>query len=414
MKWYYFYLYQIADVIFTASSRAIAILFAWQMIQYYQLKVQLGWFMTAPWIGQVLLLLTMGKFADRVKKKQIPIFCSALTLFCLGILLFPSSIEAYQLGIIYLICTLLCIAIQPIGSSIIPSLYMGNDLEHAFKIRGFINSINIVFGAALSGFIIQSFLFKQTITILTFSTALSLILFALIKTTDLVQPTVNHHNRSALKSLLNNKVERVLVLVAALANFVLTPILMYITPILVIEKYHYSAQELGIAEAIFGIGMIFGSLFLCQKLNHCFNVRITTVLSIITVAIGILMISVIQYIGALFLGLLITGTGAAIYNINTTKIRCSATPEYIRNSFESIFLAVCILPIPAGIAITTFMIESAAITQILMLFVLLILLSAVAVWMSKDFKQLCALENEALVDYYPKLYPRAYTNNPCE
>lgn len=409
MKWYYFYFYQIADVIFTASGRAIAILFAWQMIQHYQLKVQLGWFITTAWIGQVLLLLTMGKFADRVEKKKIPILCSALTLFCLGLLLFSSDIKAYQLGLIYMISALLCIAIQPIGSSITPNLYIGNDLQYAFKIRGFVNSINMVFGAAISGFIIQSFLFKQTLTILMLSTAVSLLFFTLIKTTDFVKPAMNYTDVSAFKSLLNNKVERILVLVSALANFALTPILMYITPILVIEKYHYTPQELGIAEAIFGVGMIFGSLFLCQKLNHQLNVRITTVLSIIAVAMGILIMSVIQHIGALFLGLFIAGTGAVIYNINTTKIRSSATPEYIRNSFESIFLAVCIFPIPAGIAITTLMIESAAITQLLMLFVLFIVLSAVAVYLCKDFKQLCVLNDEEIVDYYPKLYPSAYS-----
>lgn len=409
MKPNYFYLYQIADLMFTAACRAVAILFAWYMIQYYQLKVQLGWFITTAWIGQVLLLIMMGLYADRMDKKKIPILCSGLSLFCLVLLQFAAHIEPLQLGIIYILTALMCIAIQPIGSSIVPNLYTEKNLEYAFRVRGFINSMNTVLGAAVSGFIIQSFAIEQTLIILTLSITAAFIIFINIKTRQNLSKTQSHHpSLSTLKSLLNNKVERVLVIVAALANFVLTPILMYITPILVIEKYHYSARELGIAEAIFGIGMIFGSIFLCQKLNHWLNIRMTTVLSIIGIALGIMLICVIKNITALFLGLFMAGTSAVIYNINTTKIRCSATPEYMRNSFESIFLAVCILPIPAGVAMTTLMIESGAITSILVIFTVLICLSAIAVWFSKDFNQLTQLTDEDLADYYPQLYPTAY------
>lgn len=410
MKQIYFYLYQIADVVFTSSCRAVGILFVWSMLQYYQLKVQLGWFITAAWIGQVFLLIVMGLYADRIDKKKIPILCSGLSLFCLLLLQFAAHIEPLQLGASYIITALMCIAIQPIGSSIVANLYQGENLEQAYRVRGFVNSINTVLGAAISGFIIQQLSMEHTILSLTIAMAVALILFMQIKTHDLPTIQLSYSNLSAFNSLLNNKVERILLVVAASANFALTPILMYITPILVIEKYHYSAFELGIAEAIFGFGMLIGSLLLCQSMNHWLNVRITTILSILSVAVGILIICLIGYISALFLGLFIAGTGTVIYNINTTKIRCSATPEYMRNSFESLFLALCIIPIPAGVAMTTLMIESGAITQILVIFTLLILLSAIAVWTCKNFDLLSTLNDDELVDYYPQLYPTAYPN----
>nr|BET98713.1 hypothetical protein TCT1_36340 [Xenorhabdus sp. TCT-1] len=183
---------------------------------------------------------------------------------------------------------------------------------------------------------------------------------------------------------------------------------MYITPILIIDRYGYTALEIGLSEAMFGIGMFLGSALFCKRLNNVFGVRITTVFSIATVGASLLLILIADNIYSLFLGLLFAGAGVVIYNINTTKIRCSATPADLRSSFESIFLAVCILPIPAGVAISTLMVDSGKLELSLTLFSMLIFASALAVWLSKDFRLIAQLDNDDLDSHYIKLYPKAY------
>ncbi|MNG11680.1 Major Facilitator Superfamily protein [compost metagenome] len=126
------------------------------------------------------------------------------------------------------------------------------------------------------------------------------------------------------------------------------------------------------------------------------------------VGFSLLLILFSNSIYALFTGLLFAGSGVVIYNINTTKIRCSATPPELRNSFESIFLAICILPIPAGVAISTLMVNSGNLHLSLAFFAILIFISALAIWLSKDFKLMTKLNNDDLNSHYIKLYPKAY------
>ncbi|OKP00181.1 MFS transporter [Xenorhabdus eapokensis] len=408
MKHKNFYLYQSADIIFTSSCRAIGMLLAWVMIQHYQLKIELGWFISISWLLQVLTLIFMGLFSNRFRKKTVPVFCSAASFLCLITLEFGGSVEPLQLGLIYIATSLFSIAIQPIGSSIIPNLYTGKDIERAFRIRGFVNSINTILGAAISGFVISAFSAEQTIRILIVSIGVSCLAFIIVKTNELSFKNPNHKSLSAIKALAINNVERVMVTVSAMSNFILTPTLMYITPILIIDRYGYTALEIGLSEAMFGIGMFLGSALFCKKLNNVFGVRITTVFSIATVGASLLLILIADNIYSLFLGLLFAGAGVVIYNINTTKIRCSATPADLRSSFESIFLAVCILPIPAGVAISTLMVDSGKLELSLTLFSMLIFASALAVWLSKDFRLIAQLDNDDLDSHYIKLYPKAY------
>lgn len=411
MKHKYFYLYQSADIIFTSSCRAIGMLLAWIMIQHYQLKVELGWFISTSWLLQVVTLIFMGLFSDKIKKITIPIFCSAASFLCLVTMEFSSSMEPFQLGIIYVATSMLSIAIQPIGTSIIPIIYNEKNTEKAFKIRGFVNSINTILGAAISGFIINAFSPENTIRILIISIGISFLAFCFTRTNeDTVKKSNGNKSLAAINALIKNKVERILVTVSAICNFILTPTLMYITPILILEKYGYTALEVGMSEAMFGIGMIFGSIVFCTKLNSFFGVRIATILSILTIGASLLTILFSDNIYALFIGLLLAGSGVVTYNINTTKIRCSATPPYLRGSFESIFLAVCIIPIPAGIAMSTLMTDSGNLEVSLGLFSILILFSSLAIWLSKDFRLMAELDHKNLDSHYIKMYPTAYSN----
>lgn len=406
-----FYIYQIADIIFTSSCRSVGMLLAWVMINYHSLKVELGWFITSSWAIQVITLILFSSLSEKFNKKNIILLCVMIASISLISLNFDHNLAPFKLGAIYIVTSLLCIVVQPIGSSIVPTLYEGNDLERAFRIRGFVNSINTVIGAIVSGFVIKFFSPQDTVLILSYLSVLSLLLFMSVKIKTFHKEDFNTDKISSSHILVKNRVERLLVSVSALSNFIITPTLMYIAPILVIENYGLSSLELGASEATFGLGMVFGSMFLCNKINNFIGVRYSTVMSIVLVSFGLLSVLVIDNIYALYIGFFICGLGMVMYNINTTKIRCSATPSDIRNSFESIFLAVCILPIPAGVAFSTYMIDIGGTTNLLIFFSTSIIIASILVLRSNDFAIVSLLKESELDGYYSKMYPEAYLNN---
>lgn len=56
------------------------------------------------------------------------------------------------------IATSICsIVLNPLGTSLTNELYQDIDKSSAFKVRGFVNSINTIFSPAISGFIIYYF-----------------------------------------------------------------------------------------------------------------------------------------------------------------------------------------------------------------------------------------------------------------
>ncbi|MFW7523185.1 MFS transporter [Vibrio ostreicida] len=408
MKHKAFYIYQVADIIFTSSCRSVGMLLAWVMINHHGLKVELGWFITLSWALQVITLITFSSLSERLNKKSILLICSALSVASLLILGFDQSVDPFKLGSIYVLTSILCIVIQPIGSSIVPTLYKGNHIERAFRIRGFVNLINTVLGAVFSGFIIKSLNNNDIITLIVALMSISFILFLSIK----IEGDKTNKSIGCTQILahvfFNNKIERLLVSISALSNFVLTPTIMYIAPILVVDKYNLSSLELGFSEATFGSGMIFGSMFFCKKVNKLLGVRHSTVLGIVLVSLGLLIVLTISSIYSLYIGFFVSGLGMVIYNINTTKIRCTATPVNIRNSFESIFIAICILPIPAGVAFSTYLIDFYRVEVLLAFFSISIFASSITVLRSKDFAVISSISEDKLDGYYSKMYPHAY------
>ncbi len=386
-------------------------LFTWAMIDVYGLQVELGWFISSSWALQVTTLILFGFISDRFDKKKIVLTCSGITLVSVALLNLTTIDNHYQIGLIYLISSVLAIAIQPIGSSIAPCLYQDENLEKAFKVRGFVNSINMILGAAISGFVISRFDINNTLIIINFSIVASFFLFFGVKPDRSQEREKEEAATNSVKILFLNKTERVLVFVCSLSNFILMPLLSYIVPIKIIDEYYSGTVELGISESLFGVGMIVGSTYLSSKFNKWFGVKNTTVASINFLSMGLLLIVFINSLWAIYAGLFVAGLGVVIYNVNTTNIRCSATPPEMRNSFESIFLAFCIISIPLGLAFSTFMVKVGNIDSILMIFAASISIASVFVMTSRGFNKVSKLSPNDLNGAYAKMYPDVYQKN---
>ena len=81
------------------------------------------------------------------------------------------------------------------------------------------------------------------------------------------------------------------------------------------------------------------------------------VCSIVLVAIGILL-SLLDGFYLFCMALIMMGVGVVMFNINSTHIRCTATPKDIRASFEFIFWRVVLCLFPLVFFLTTWVLNN--------------------------------------------------------
>ncbi|MBD2810962.1 MFS transporter [Xenorhabdus sp. Vera] len=404
-----FFLYQISDILFTSSTRAFGMLFSWWMIEILNLDFQLGWFIFSSWLLQVLCLVFMSNLGDRFNKKNIILFCIAPTSLLFIISNFIDSNLYLPLGIIYIFASISAILIQPIGTSILPEISNTNKLESAFKYRGIVNSVNIILGPAISGIVIHYLNMNGALVFISLMSLSSIIGFYFIKNQQKEKPSQSHKsNVGSLKIITKNPTEASLVIVSSFFNFTIVPLVAYIIPIIIINEFKLSALQVGIAEATFGMGMMIGSTIVIKYINKIFCKAHTAFISALTLALCIAGISTATSLFQLCCYMLISGVGLVIYNINTTSIRCLATPESYRNTMESKFLAICIVSIPLGMISATYIVESYDIRILLLGFSALMGLMSFFVLFSPKYVEISKMSESQLEGYYGKIYPEAY------
>lgn len=397
MKHSYFYYYQMGDILFNIAIKTIGILFAWLMINDFSLINQLGWFIAISWLSQVMTLLLFNKITQFICIKHLLIGTTISSIALLSILPFYLH-SAIMVGIVFIILSLFAIILQPIGTSLVPNLYQEQDLSFAFKIRGFITSVNIILSPILSGIVIYYLSYKNIIWLCVLLSLISFVLFALIHYKPIKNTKTT--NKNLLTYLLRHPIERLTVGVSALANMSITPIIAYILPYKVSKIFHLEALYIGIGEGLFGLGMLITSVLLIRPLNHALGIYNSTIISVIIVSFGILVSIISPYFYGLCLGMFMIGMGVVIFNINSTNIRATATPESMRLGFESCFLMVCVIGIPIGIVLTTLALSYQLLIVLYTLFSLGLCGFGWAMKRSLIMKQLYLLPSDKLANRY--------------
>ncbi|MDX7999215.1 MFS transporter [Xenorhabdus sp. Reich] len=404
-----FYLYQISDILFTSSTRAFAMLFSWWMIEVLNLDFQLGWFIFSSWALQVLFLVFMSNIGDKFNKKKIVLLCIFPSILLFILSNFIDRNLYIPLGIIYIFASISAILIQPIGTSILPEISDKNKLESAFKFRGIVNSVNIILGPAISGIVIHYLNIDGALVFISLMSVSSIIGFYFIKNQHKEKPL--QHQKSSIGSIriiTKNPTEASLVIVSSFFNFTIVPLVTYITPLIIINEFKLSALQVGIAEATFGLGMMIGSVIIIRYMNRIFCKAHGAFIAAFTIALCIAGISTATSLTGLCIYMLISGMGVIIYNINTTSIRCLATPENHRNTMESKFLAICIISIPLGMLSATYIVESYDIRILLLVFSALMGLMSFFVLFSPRYIEISKMTESELNGHYGKIYPDAY------
>lgn len=196
--------------------------------------------------------------------------------------------------------------------------------------------------------------------------------------------------------------------ISAVCNFVITPIIAYIIPYKIAYQFKLSAFFVGISEKVFGFGMIVGSMFLNNIINDKIGKHYTLAFSILLVAFGII-ISSTQNFYIFCASLMMMGVGVVIFNINSTHIRCTATSNNVRKSFEFVFLSFCIVFIPVGVWITTWVLGKEYLSYLYLISAIVVVLLSTKVLFSQDVKKICQLDDGSLVEYCARQYKNLYS-----
>lgn len=409
MKHKDFYLYQLSETILNISIKTVGILFAWLMLTSFNLPQSLGIFIGISWIFQVIILLLFSWIYQqsniKIDNKKILILFCIICLLSFSLIIFNKNYLIF--GIVFIVISICSIVLNPLGTSLTNELYQDIDKSTAFKVRGFVNSINTILSPAISGFVIYYFATETIIISCIVLSLISAFLFYSIKISDENNNDKDQQKKNSLKILLFNPVERLMAIASAVCNFVITPIIAYIIPYRVAHQFKLSAFYVGVSESFFGLGMIMGSVFLIKLLNNKIGKYYTLILSILLVAFGILL-SIIQNFYIFCLSLMLMGIGVVLFNINSTHIRCTATPNNIRKSFEFVFLSFCVIFIPVGLWIATWALDKGYLDYLYLASTILIILLSARILFSKDIKKIYQLNDEGLMEYYAKRYKALY------
>ncbi|WP_373630509.1 MFS transporter [Moraxella sp. E33BD] len=252
MKHKDFDLYQFTETLLNTSIRTIGLLFVWLMLTTFHQSEHLGVFIGISWACQVLALLLFSWICHQSSftihsKKTLIGFC----LICLLSFLALSFVQHYFIfGMIFIISLMISILLNPLGTSLTNDLYLDDNKSHAFKVRAFVNAINTILSPAISGLVIHYFNAQTIILFCMIVSLISSLLFYGIKDIKLKQ-SPKQLSKNTFNILLNNPIERLMVLVSSLANFIITPIIAYIVPYKIAHQFKLPAFYIGIAESFF-------------------------------------------------------------------------------------------------------------------------------------------------------------------
>lgn len=159
MKHKDFYLYQLSETLLNTTIKTIGILFAWLMLTTFNLSQSLVLFIGASWFCQIIALLLFSWIYQqsdiKINNKKILILFCVICLLSSLLILFNENYFIF--GIMFIVTSICSIVLNPLGTSLTNELYQDIDKSNAFKVRGFVNSINTIFSPAISGFIIYYF-----------------------------------------------------------------------------------------------------------------------------------------------------------------------------------------------------------------------------------------------------------------
>ncbi|NUU98521.1 MFS transporter [Marinitoga sp. 1138] len=233
---------------------------------------KMGLFATINMVPALIMAPFAGVIGDRFNRKKIMVLMDYLRGFIILSLAYLTYINKLNLFVLFsfqVVISLLDSFFGAATSAMIPDLVPEKDLMKANSITESISSASMIIGPVLGG-VIYGFWGMQWIFILNgISFILSAIseMFIRYEKTSKLKSHVNakiilNDLKESILFIFNNDILRNLILLAISLNFLFNPLFVVLLPYTFREIIGFSAQQYGLLETSWTVGILVGNIFL--------------------------------------------------------------------------------------------------------------------------------------------------------
>lgn len=358
-----FYFFQLSTFLFNVSYKSLQLFFSWMIVEQFSDPLLLSTLLAMAWGSKILFIPLFGALGDVFEKHKILLLSVLFATLLVVVFSFSFEWIRYQpigLAAVLIGLALLVAILEPVEMSYIPFLVDKPKLEAAYRIFNLSNSFVLIIGAALSGTMIGAFGYQLTL-VLVCGLLLAASVFCILLyrhqnqievVTDIafMQGIVRSITsmKSGFKTIWLIKTELGIALVSVLVNFIFTPFIAVLLPLMVSQVLQLDAWYLGLLDIGFGVGMLLTSLLFIPWFNRTLGKDKAMMTGVCLFVGTIVWFGIVDNPVVLVLAMIQGGVGLVLVNLNTNVLRSLAIPRDMRSRMSAIFQFSASLAIPLG------------------------------------------------------------------
>lgn len=332
-----------------------------------------GYVTALSFLPMILLSFIGGILSDRVNKRNIMVLLDFATSIIITITLL--LLNQVSIAPLFIIVLMLLYGIsgtyQPTVQASIPSLVDKEQVLAAGAVVNQIGSLASLIGPIVGGFLFGAFGIAPIlfISVICFFTSAIMEIFITIPYTKrnfeqgIIQIVKTDFKDSINYIYKDNPVLFQIIMLVALFNLIISPLLMIGLPIIIVKTLSLSDELLGINQGLFALGGIFGgllTLLLKTKLKHNKAYILLLLCSVLIAALGLSLIismpSIMCYVILTVISFLIMSL-SSIFSIEMLSFVQITTPNAILGKVIALMMSIIMISQPIGHSIYGFLFE---------------------------------------------------------
>lgn len=411
--------FQFSFFILTLGGRCNQLAVAWWALEETHSANVFSYMIACAIAAEVLARPLLGWVGDRHDKMRVVFICNVINIFSALALWLLSVVGWFQPALVGALMVSGSVVVgmrDPIQSSIIPLLVSKEQVALAFRSKGMMSSLALLIGPGLAG---------GLVSLWGVSAALALEVAAAVIASGLVQQILVASHRtlaasaapdmgriqmilSGFKVVYRVRIEFFLAVLAMGVNFALYPFFSILVPLFVKSVLLMPAWYVGVLDASFGLGILFGSYsgigWLAKRLPRDASIALGfALLGGNLFVTGLLLPSWLMPI-AFAAG----GTGLMLINVHASTIRTLATPESHRNRMAATVAFFSSVASPVGSMAIGMLIDTVSLTWIMTGLGALVCVLSVTVFCIPYSKHVMRMPDDQLDGVYAEIYPAAF------
>ncbi|TDR78382.1 MFS transporter [Paludibacterium purpuratum] len=411
--------FQFSFFILTVGGRCTQLAVAWWALAATHSATVFSYMVACAIAAEVLAKPLLGWVGDRHDKIRVLLICNVVNVigaFALWLLAAIGWFQPVLVGALMVVGSLAVGLRDPLQSSIIPALVDKERVALAFRSKSIMSSLALLIGPGLAGALVSIWgvgtALALEVAAATIAAALAWKLLA-IPQRFANRSSVPHMGWlsmivSGFKTVYRVRTEFFLALLAMVVNFALYPFFSILVPLFVKNSLSMPAWYVGVLDASFGLGILFGSYLGIGWLSKWLPRDAS-------IALGFALLGGNLFVtGRLLPPWLIPaafaagGMGLMLINVHAATVRTLATPASHRNRMAATVAFFSSAASPVGSMTIGMLLGSFSLSGIMMVLGGMVCVLAMTVFFIPYFKQVMWMPDDRLDGVYAEIYPNAF------